>query len=430
MRRRARPGGGRQVEIEIASIGGRGDGVGHYQGRPVFVPGALPGDRLRVGLTGPRAGGSKGRILEMLAEGPDRVTPPCPHFGPCGGCALQHLAEDRYVSWKREQVVRALQRQGLPSEIVAPLVRVALGSRRRVSLAARRQDGVLRLGFHERESHAVVDVTDCLIMAPELLRLLPALRGLLEALVSADTVAGVEATLTESGVDLLLELPAPPDLAAREALAGFAAASGLARLSWTSTDAEPELLALHREPVLRFGGVAVTPAPGGFLQPTAEGEAALTEAVLGFLPDGVRAVADLYAGCGTFSFPLAQRARVLAVEGHAAAAAALAKAAHRNGLAGRIEVETRDLARRPLPQETLNGFDCVLFDPPRSGAKTQVERLAESEVRTVIAVSCSANSFARDGRILAGGGFSLEAVTPIDQFPWSGHVELVALFRR
>ncbi len=430
MRRQTRPGGGRQIEVTIASIGGRGDGVGYLEDRPVFVPGALAGDRLRVRLTGARAGGFKGQIVEMLAEGPGRVAPPCPHFGPCGGCTLQHLAEDHYVAWKRHQVVQALGRQGLPGEVVAPLVRVPGGSRRRVSLAAQVSGKALRLGFHERERHSVVDIAGCQVMAPALAQLLPALRGVLGVLVLPGVIIDIEATLTESGPDLLLVLPGPPDLAAREALAGFAEASGLARLSWMLAGGQPELLAQHRLPVLRFGGVAVTPPSGGFVQPTVQGEAALTAAVLGFLPDDVTAVADLYAGCGTFSFPLARRARVRAVEGNAAAAEALSDAARRNSLAGRIEVETRDLARRPLPEEALSTFDCVVFDPPRSGAKTQAERLAASKVRTAIAVSCSANSFARDARILQSGGFSLEAVTPIDQFPWSSHVELVALFTR
>lgn len=430
MRRRIRPGGGRQIEITIDSLGGRGDGVGRHEGRPVFVPGALPGDRLRARVTGARAGGYKAQIVELLDQGPDRVDPPCWHFGPCGGCSLQHLARDRYADWKRRRVVEALERQNLPGGIAAPLVRIPDGTRRRVSLAARLQDQGLRLGFHERESHRVVDVSDCLILSPALVELLPALRRVLPSVVPPKAVIDIEATATDSGLDLLFVLAAPPDLEMREALAGFAGEADLARLSWMLPGGEPEPLASHRSPVLRFGGIEVTPPPGGFVQPTAEGEAALTAAVLEALPDDPASLADLYAGCGTFSFPLARRARVRAVEGHGPSLQALRSAARRNGLDGRIETEIRDLARRPLSPDELNGFDCVLFDPPRGGAKSQAERLAASRVPTVIAVSCSANTFARDARILCGGGYCLEAVTPIDQFPWSGHLELVARLSR
>lgn len=430
MRRQTRKGGGRQAEIEIEAIGGRGDGLGTIEGRPVFVPGALTGDRVRVRLSGQRAGGFKGEILELLTEGPGRAVAPCPQFGPCGGCTLQHLAEDRYLAWKQSQVVQALQRQGLPSDIVRPLLRVAPGTRRRIAVGARLQDRRLVLGYRQRERHSLVEADPCLLVGPELRALFQPLRAMLGSIVQPGETIDIDATATETGLDLLFSLTDEPDLATREAMATFAREAAIARVSWRLGSGEPEPLVQHRPPVFSFGGVAVTPPPGGFVQPTAEGEAALVQAVLDFLPDPAARVADLFAGCGTFSFPLAARCRVHAVEGDAAALEALSAAVRRAGKAERIETERRDLAQRPLSSAELDVFDCVLFDPPRRGAKEQAARLAGSRVPAVIAVSCNANSFARDGRILANAGLRLREVRPIDQFPWSGHVELVARFER
>ena len=436
MRRRARKGGGRQAEVTVEAIGGRGDGLARFEGRPVFVPFTLPGDRARVRLTGKRAGGLKAEVVELIEAGPGRVEPPCPHFGPCGGCALQHLDDARYADWKSGLLPQALGRRGLGDAVIEPMIRVPPGSRRRASLAALRRGGKVRLGFHGRDSHDIVDLETCLLLTLGLRALLRPLRAVLPAVLGEKEAARIVVAETEAGPDVLLVARGEPDLAAREALTRFAEDAGLARLSWAAPAAggedglDPEPLTIRRPPSVHFGGVAVEPPPGGFLQPTAEGEAALTKAVLDYLPQGAARVAELYAGCGTFTFPLSARARVHAVEGDAAALAALWAAARKSDRAGGITVARRDLARAPLGPSELAGFDAVVFDPPRAGAKEQAEALAESGVRTVIAISCNPNTFARDARILVDGGFSLAEAMPLDQFPWSGHLELAALFRR
>jgi len=435
MRRRARKGGGRQIEVTIKTIGTRGDGCGALDGRPVFVPFTVPGDRVRARVTGEHAGGVRAEAMELLAEGPHRAPPPCPHFGPCGGCALQHLDEAYYESWKQALVSRALAQRGLADATVLPLRRVPSHSRRRLVLAAAKTDGRLRLGLHGRASHAVIDIETCLLVTPGLLALLPPVRTALDVLLADGGKAEITASETDGGLDVLIRSDAAPGLAARQALAELARTADLARLSWGPAGAPGEMadsepIAIRRPPVLYFGAVAVEPPPGGFLQPTAAGEALLVEAVLAGLPAAVRRVADLYAGCGTFTFPLAGRCRVHAVEGDGAALAALWTAARRADLAGRVSVEERDLAREPLSAAELNAFDGVVFDPPRTGARSQAAALAESAVPAVVAVSCNPATFARDARFLVDGGYALDEVLPVDQFPWSGHVEVVGRFTR
>jgi 23S rRNA (uracil1939-C5)-methyltransferase len=235
---------------------------------------------------------------------------------------------------------------------------------------------------------------------------------------------------TETGVDLCIQTRRAPELGDREALAALAEASDLARISWQDGEGEPEPVIVRRAPVVTFGEVAVTPSPGGFLQPSREGEKVLSELVLRHVPENASRVADLYCGCGTFAFRLAGRAPVSAVEGDTAALEALQAAARAAGLTDRVSAEHRDLARRPLIAEELESFDCVVFDPPRAGAKAQAELLARSRVPRIIAVSCNPATFARDARILADGGYRLTSVVPVDQFPWSAHVELAACLER
>lgn len=426
-----RAGGGHQVELTVEGLGARGDGVATLDGEPIYLAQTLPGERVLARVISAGTGGQRGEVLELLQPAPQRVEPPCPHFGPCGGCTLQHFAEGDYRVWKRALLVEALSRRGFAAEeLVRPLLALPPATRRRAVFAAERQGKTVRLGFHRRLSHAVEDLGSCLLLAPPLVALMPLLRAGLAPLLPDGKAIDVTATLTDSGIDLLLALPAEPDLAGREALAGLAQAADLARLS-LSVEGEVLPLVERRLPLVTLGGLPVVPPPGGFLQPTPQGQKALTDLVLAALPKEAETVADLYAGCGTFTFPLAARGhRVHAVEGDGPALAALERAAQQAGLWGRITAEQRDLERQPVLAEDLEGGDALVFDPPRGGARAQTQELAQSTIPVVVAVSCNPATFARDARTLVDGGYELVEATPVDQFPWSGHLELVALFRR
>lgn len=416
----------RIAELTIAEVGARGDGIAVHDGMRVFVPLTVPGDRVRVRLGEAKGEGVRGDLQDLLEPGPGRGDPACRHFGACGGCTLQHMDDAAYAAWKVAQVGAALARVRLDGVPMAPLARTAPGARRRARLAALRKGRTVRLGFNERLSHRLVDLAACPVLVPRLEGLIAPLRAAL-----ADVLAdgqGCDAVLTDldGGVDLLLVGPRTLDRAAREALVAFAESAGVARLSWQPDDhgaAEP---VAHRAPVVaRFAGGAVVPPPGAFLQASAAGEAALVAAVQeGVGP--VARVADLFAGLGTFSLPLAQRAAVHAVEGDAAAVAALGRAVQ--GL--RLTAERRNLFDDPLTAKELARFDAVVFDPPRTGAPEQSLWLAKSTVPTVVAVSCNPATLARDLRTLVDGGYRIESVTPIDQFLWSSHVEVVAVLRR
>lgn len=418
-----------EATLTVESIGVRGDGVAHRDGEPIYIPFAAPGDRVRVRLGARRGEGHVGDIVELLSPG-ERAAPVCPHFGRCGGCALQHLDEEAYRQAKESQIATALMRQGVPlPATMAPLLRLAPQTRRRArfSLRVTRARGAI-IGFNGRASHEIVDMLSCAVLAPPLVALVAPLRDAIATVAPAGEGAAI-ATVSDSGLDLLLELPAAPTLSGLEALARFAEAQDLARLSWRVRAADPVTpLAVRRTPRVIFSGVAVDLPVEAFLQASIEAERVLVAEVLAGV-GGAERVLDLYAGLGTFTFALAQKSAVHAVEGSSPAVAALAAAARGAALV-RVTSEVRDLARRPLLPEELARFAAVVFDPPRAGAAAQCAMLARSRVPRIVAVSCSPASFARDAAILVAGGYRLLEVKPIDQFIWSPHVELVARFER
>lgn len=414
-----------EIVLTIESVGVRGDGVAHDDGKPVYVPFSAPGDRVRVRLSNDK-GERRGEIVEMLAAG-GRAKPICAHFGACGGCALQHLTDEAYAAAKLGWLRGALAQHGFADVEIAPLRRLASGTRRRARLALARSAGVAA-GFHGRMSHAIVDMRECHVLHPALFALVEPLRRLAAVLLPKKGTAAASLTLGDAGVDVLLELPKVPGLDALEALARFAAAHDLARLSWQAGKVLAPVA--QRRPVRAvFAGVAVDLPPDAFLQASVEADAVLGALVLDAVGT-LRRVADFYSGVGTFTFALASRAPVHAVEGDAEAAKALGHAAARANLGGRVTVERRDLARRPVSGEDLARFDAVVFDPPRTGAAAQSRELAVSPVPRVVAVSCNPATFARDARILVDGGYTLAHVTPVDSFVWSPHLELVARFER
>jgi 23S rRNA (uracil1939-C5)-methyltransferase len=399
-----------EFTVTIERIGARGDGVAHHEGRALFLPFTAPEDVVRA-----RIAGNKAELIEVVAPGA-RQKPPCSHFGECGGCSLQHVADAAYAEAKRNFVREALAHRGLDPAVVAPVERVPSGTRRRARVAMTKS----AIGFHQRGSHRIVDMKTCAVLHSMLLAVVQALRSL-------GPEATVSLTLADSGVDLLLELPGPPDLTLLEKLTAFANERDLARLSWRTEKDLSTPVVQRRAVQMNFSGVAVDLPPDCFLQATKESEAAMCHFVLAGVGER-KTVADLFSGVGTFSFALAVNAKIHAVDGDRPAVAAMQAAARRAG--ANVEGEVRDLNRRPLLADELNRFDAVVFDPPFAGAAAQVKELARSSVKRVVAVSCNPASFARDARVLVDGGYRLMRVTPVDQFLWSAEVELVARFAR
>ena len=392
---------------EIVRVAARGDGV-TVDGR--HVPLAAPGDRLLDDGT--------------VAPGARHQPPPCKHFPRCGGCQLQHLDDAAWEAFIVERIAGALKAHGLETVLRKPLLSPP-NTRRRATLHAERRGRQVHLGFTETQSHRLVDLDECWVLAPELFALVAPLRGLLAALLPGTRRVNVHLALTDQGRDVLIDGMEAEGLAAAEALTAFARRHKLARLAideglGPTPRWEPDPVTVS------FGGVPVGLPSGGFLQATAEGEAALVGAAREIVGDA-RTVADLFSGLGTFTFAF-PNAKVYAAEAAREPILMLKSAAARAGRA--VFADHRDLYRRPVTPADLNHFDAVVLDPPRAGAKEQIVEMAASTVPLIAYISCNPSTFARDAETLSKGGYRLDWVQPVGQFRWSTHVELAGRFSR
>jgi 23S rRNA (uracil1939-C5)-methyltransferase len=408
--------------LTITALGHRGDGVAQTPGGPVYVPFALPGEVVEVEAV---PGHPDRRVLcAVTVPSPDRIGAHCPHFSTCGGCAIQHWPHDLYLAWKRDLVVRALADAGIEAP-VGPILDAHGQGRRRVTLHARwGTREILEVGFTAQRSHHVIGIDQCPILAPGLSGAIAAAWALAEQLAPVRKPVDIAITATATGLDVDLRGTGPLPPRRVSELAALAGRHGLARLT-----RHGELIIQHRPPEVTMGRAQVALPPGGFLQATAEGEAALARLV-GEALSGARRIADLFSGCGPFTLRLAETAQILAADSEAPAIAALGRAAQMTTGLKPVRAVARDLFRRPLLAPELAEFDAVVLDPPRQGAQAQAGFLAKSKVARIAMVSCNPTTFARDAKLLTDGGYRLEAVTPVDQFRHSAHVELVGLFKR
>jgi 23S rRNA (uracil1939-C5)-methyltransferase len=425
--RRHRPQGrpsrpaGPPAELRIETVGGEGDGIA---AGPAFVPFTLPGERVRAIGSGERR-----ELLEILEPSPQRVAPACPHFGTCGGCALQHWAHEPYLAWKVERLAGTLARQQIETEVLAPFA-AGPATRRRVALHARRGSReAARLGYKARKSWDLVDVEVCPISAPAIQAAIPALKRLAAPLFEHPKSAPtLHVTLTPSGLDV--------DISGVERKSGGLSADARVQVAERAAEADfarvtfdGEVAYQARTPQVRLGQAVVSLPPGAFLQATPQAEAVMAAFVAESAAGAMR-IADLYCGVGTFTLRLAEIAQVHAADAAPEAIRALTGAlAGAPGLHG-VTAEARDLVRRPVLAEELKKTDVAVFDPPRAGAIEQTAELARSPLARVIGVSCNPATFARDARTLIDAGFTLDRVLPVDQFLWSPHIELVGVFSR
>lgn len=428
------------MRLRVTRLGAQGDGIAALPdgAGPAFLPMTLPGEVVEA-EPGPGRAAGRPALRRVIEPSPERVAPPCPHFGACGGCALQHWAAAPMAAWKRGLLAEALARAGFPGAPVGETRTSPPATRRRADLALRRaHGGAVTLGFHAKGAAEVVDLAACAVLDPRLVGLFAPLREVLRRLPALRREGSAVLNLLDTGPDLLLRTDGPLDAAGRVLLAGFAAAQGIPRIAWAPTgekgaEAAAETAAQLGPVSIALSGVPVAPAPAAFLQATPAGEAAIAAAVLDALPSRLpprAAVAELFAGLGTLTFAMAAARpglRIDAFEGAAEAVAALSAAAGRAGL-GRVRGLRRDLARQPLLAKELAAYAAVVLDPPYAGAAEQVGLIARARVPQLAYVSCNPAALARDAALLARAGYRVRSATPVDQFLWSPHLESVIGF--
>ena len=410
-------------QLTIDHVGHLGDGVALVDGHSIFVPGTLAGETVDV-APAPGHHPDRRQLVRVEIASPERIEPFCPHFGICGGCAIQHWDAERYRDWKRNLVIATMAQAKIDCEVFSLIDAHGSGRRRRTLHGRKSARDVLKVGFTAAQSHDVVSIDRCPILDPGLNGALEAAWALAEPLIGIGKLLDIQVTATDGGLDIDIRGSGPLPAAAIATLSQIAAKHRLARLT-----RHGEMVLMREAPGVAMGKARVILPPGSFLQATVAGEETLAALVTKH-SGRAKHIADLFSGVGPFALRLAEKSRISAFDSDAGAIASLQKAAASTPGLKPIKAEARDLFRRPLVAEELREFDAVVFDPPRQGAQAQAERLATSKVPVVIAVSCNAATFARDARILIDGGYRIEGVTPVDQFRHTPHVELVARFAR
>lgn len=409
-----------QIELKIDHVGARGDGIAKTDKGPVFVPFALKGETVRVDLDK-----SRGIITELKSKSPDRVDPVCQHFQKCGGCVAQHMSDESYQSWKLDIAQQALDKSSIKHKI-DHFLPCTIGERRRVVLTAERSNEDTKIGYLQAGSHDLVAISECPVAHPQIVEHLDLFREIAQIITPHYKTSQLTILLCENGFDIAVEASFSLKDATIHAVSQKATSSKtIKRLAFNG-----EVLVEIEPTVLTFGDTLIQVPSGSFVQASKRAELEMVELVTKHLKP-CKKIVDLFSGSGTFTFPLAQKSAVHAVETSGPALNSIDRGFRsRQGLKP-ISTERRDLFRSPFVREDLKPYQGVIFDPPRAGAEAQSKQLARAlNIKKVAAVSCNPTSLARDLELLVKGGFKIKSITAIDQFLWSTHVEMVALLER
>ena len=424
----------------VDSLAHDGRGVAHVDSKAVFIHGALPGEEVRFRYTRVQRRYDEGVVEQVLTPAVDRVEPRCTHFGVCGGCSLQHLARDAQILAKQQTLLDALQRIGgvTPDEVLPPLLASGWGYRRKARLGVKHvpKKGKVLVGFRERGSSLVADLSQCPVLHPQVGERLGDLSELLSSLSIRDQVPQIEVSMGDEACVLAFRVLGEPNLEDRQRLTDFGLQQGF-RIFLQPGGPETLIPLADLRTTLGYElprfGLGLEFRPSDFTQVNSELNRLMVDQALGLLdPQPNEQVLDLFCGIGNFTLPLATRAaRVTGVERDPGLVERARANADRNGL-GNVAFHGADLYKpfdaEPWIQER---FDKALLDPPRSGAFEVLDRLPRLGIQRLVYVSCYPSTLARDAsRLVSGLGYRILAAGVMDMFPHTGHVEAMVLFEK
>ena len=425
------------VTATIVDLTHDGEGVADIDGRRVFVPGALPGERVEIALRRRRRKLVEASLVRVLEPSADRVTPGCEYFGRCGGCALQHLEHSAQIRFKQAAVAQALARIGRtePEEWLPPVASPPWRYRRRARLGVRYVAGKERVlvGFRERAGPRLTDMRHCPVLAPPLDGLLGELADLIAGTSIRERLPQIEAAVADGVTALVLRVLEPPSAADTQAFRDFGTRHGID--IYLQPGGPGTIAPLGDARTLSYKleafGLTLQFLPTDFVQVNAaiNAELVATAVKLAAIEPTDR-VLDLYCGLGNFSLPLAQRAReLLGVEGEAGLVARAVRNAALNDI-GNTRFVTADLSKTDW-SFYRESWDVVVLDPPRTGAEVSIAELARSDPRRIVYVSCHPATLARDAQVLVHErGYRLKVARVFDMFPHTHHIEALAVFER
>jgi 23S rRNA (uracil1939-C5)-methyltransferase len=424
-------------EADVVDLAQDGRGIARAGGKAVFVDGALPGERIRLRVYKRRPTFDEAVLVEVLSASPDRVEPRCPHFGVCGGCALQHLSPAAQLAAKQRQLLDNLERIGRvkPDEVLEPIRGPAFGYRRRARLGVKyvHKKGRVLAGFREREKPYIAELRHCDTLLERFASLPQDLAALVDALSIRDKVPQVEVTAGDRTAALVFRVLEPPTAQDLGLIEEFGRTQGVA--IYLQSGGLDTIRPLGSADPLTYAvdGLTIGFGPADFVQVNREINLAMVEAAMKLLElSAADRVLDLFCGLGNFTLPIARRAgSVVGIEGDLGLVAKARSNAALNGI-NNTEFHADNLFEpKGFGAWAAGPYDRVLVDPPRAGAVAIMERMAQWRPKIVVYISCHPGSLARDaGILIESRGFRLVGAGVMDMFPHTTHVESVAVFER
>ncbi len=418
---------GQKLELTIERVGSQGDGIGSWEGSMVVVPQTAQGDKISCVVKYSTRERIHADLLDVLKSGEGRGKAPCQYYGSCGGCNLQHMKKETYKRYKLEVLADALERNGVEKTFKnVSWFSVGAESRRRAFL---RYDGKLSFGFYAHQSHEVVDIKECMMLEPEIQRLISPLKDLSRKM--PETLEGWMITIVDNGIDLVMVDSNSKKIENEDhivdLLTKFCRAEKISRLQWKLGEKLKHVYTVSK-PITFINGKEVVLPGEYFLQASKKGQ----EAIVGYVRDYVKndaKVLDLFSGLGIYSFALCDKAsHISAYEISKYMIESMQDNITRNKLSNKISAICRDIEKLPIYREELQKYDTAIINPPRTGALKQVSNIAGSGIKNVIMISCNSQTFARDAKVLTDGGYKLSALHAIDQFYYNHHLEQVGYF--
>jgi len=416
------------ARCKIEKLNSKGFGEGETEKGRVALPYLLPGDIVEFERHAYR--GKSNCLIKSYEKGTHpRSDPPCEYFEKCGGCLLQHLTDEDYNNIKLSMITSPLDSYKIDQYRLNEIVTIPYGNRRRANIEAVKRRDAFYFGFHEHNSFRISDIDACIALDADLSRLLIPLKKVIEDILEERQKAQIFITKAANGVDLWLEIQNVKELeqGKRDLLKQFAISNNLIRLIFRHRKFKDEIYLQHK-PYVVFDDVKVEVDAKCFLQSSLLSDKILGELVMNYVGTSGANVADLFCGRGTYTIPISKYSKVEGFESDKDALTSLGRAIETTERD--VELFRSDLYSMPLKALELQKYDFCVINPPRSGAKEQIEELAKVKSLKICYVSCNPETFARDANILIDNGYVLREVTPVDQFYWASHVELVAYLEK
>ncbi len=427
--------------LTIKYIGSRGEGISNLiteinykvNNYTFFIPFTLPDEIVVVKPTLSNSEGVKAKLVEIKSSSPKRIDPKCEHFFQCGGCLLQHWNFEDYTSWKFDKISLPILKIS-PTTMIKVIKTSSIKSRRHAKFKAKKYKSNTIIGFNEYKSKFITKIEECLIIESKLQRFIHDIEKPLHKLLGIGDEIDVHANLLDNGIDLLISGIDEIDYHKLNIFVNALSKSSVIRFHRKLKDNTNELLFISDlSSLTNKSFTSITfPPPGGFLQATIEGENAILESVILGLNENkkTKLICELFCGSGTITLPLLKKHyQIHAFELDKESLKSLDIAARKESFGNKVKTKVRDLKNFPLTSDELSKYDAIIVDPPRSGAKLQFLNIARSNVSIIVSISCNVNTFVRDAKILIESNYELKWVQPIDQFLFSAHVELVAIFQ-